>query len=221
VTISRRHTLILGATAAAAGLAGLTPARAQGEVTIDPAKLMAPVGLPDHVLGNKDAKVTVIEYGSAQCPHCGNFHRDVFPELKSKYIDTGKIKFIFRPFALSIYDVVVFMLAEIAGPDQFYTVLDAYYDNQEKWDFAEYDPSRTKEEADAIKAIALQLGFTEDSYKQALTNRDWPQRIQDHRDQAVNDFKVTGTPTFFVNGKQMVGEQTIDELAAAIDPLLA
>src|SRR6185312_16192654 len=116
--------------------------------------------------GNKDAKVTVIEYGSAQCPHCGNFHRDVFPELKSKYIDTGKIKFIFRPFALSIYDVVVFMLAEIAGPDQFYAVLDAYYNSQEKWDFAEYDPSRTKEEADAIQAIALQLGFTEDSYKQ-------------------------------------------------------
>ena len=74
---------------------------------------------------------------------------------------------------------------------------------------------------DAIEAIALQLGFTKDSFEQALTNQDWPKRIQAQRDQAVNDFKVSGTPTFYINGKQMVGEQTIDDLSKAIDPLLA
>ncbi len=212
--ISRRNTLIMAAAASAVSICGLGAARADDAVTIDEAKLMAPAGLPDHVLGGKDAKVTVIEYGSATCPHCGRFHKDVYPALKAKYIDTGKIKFIFRPFALNTLDLVVFMLAEIAGPDQYYTVIDTFYDNQDKW-----VPSQTPK--DAIQAIALQLGFTPDSFGQALTNQELPKGIQAQRDQASNDFKVTGTPTFYVNGKQMVGEQTIEALSAAIDPLLA
>ncbi|MDR3471886.1 MAG: thioredoxin domain-containing protein [Devosia sp.] len=213
--ISRRQSLILAAAASAAGAIGLKPAFAQdAPVTIDPAKLMQPVGLPDHVLGNKDAKVTVIEYGSATCPHCGRFHHDVYPALKTKYIDSGKIAFIFRPFALNVFDVVVFMLAEIAGPDHYYNVIDTFYDTQDKW-------VSSDKPKDAIQTIALQLGFTQDSFDQALTNQDWPKRIQDQRDQAVNDFKMSGTPTFYINGKQLVGEQTLDEMSAAIDPLLA
>ncbi|HTJ58594.1 MAG TPA: DsbA family protein [Devosiaceae bacterium] len=213
--ISRRQTLILAAAASAASVAGLGTARADDPVvTIDPAKLMAPAGLPDHVLGNKASKVTVIEYGSATCPHCGRFHHDVYPLLKSKYIDNGKIQFIFRPFALNVFDVVVFMLAEIAGPDHFYNVIDTFYDNQDKW-------VSSDKPKDAIEAIALQLGFTADSFNQALTNQEIPKEIQAARDQAVNDFQVSGTPTFFINGKQFVGEQTIDQLTAAIDPLLA
>jgi protein-disulfide isomerase len=215
VIISRRQSLILAAAASAASAIGLKPAFAQdAPVTIDPAQLMKPVGLPDHVLGNKDAKVTVIEYGSATCPHCGRFHHDVYPALKTKYIDSGKIAFIFRPFALNVFDVVVFMLAEIAGPDQYYNVIDTFYDNQDKW-------VSSDKPKDAIQAIALQLGFTQDSFEQALTNQDWPKRIQDQRDQATNDFKMSGTPTFYINGKQLVGEQTLDEMSAAIDPLLA
>ncbi|HVW92869.1 MAG TPA: thioredoxin domain-containing protein [Devosia sp.] len=212
--ISRRNTLILGAAATAASFAGLPSARADDDVTIDPAKLMAPAGLPDHVLGNKDSKVTMIEYGSATCPHCGRFHHDVYPLLKQKYIDTNKIAFIFRPFALNVFDVVVFMLAEIAGPDHYYNVIDTFYDNQDKW-------VQSDKPKDAIEAIALQLGFTDDSFNQALTNQDLPKAIQAQRDQAVNDFKVSGTPTFYINGKQMVGEQTIDDLSKTIDPLLA
>ena len=213
--ISRRQSLILAAAASAASAIGLKPAFAQdAPVSIDVAKLMQPVGLPDHVLGNKDAKVTVIEYGSATCPHCGRFHHDVYPAFKTKYIDSGKIQFIFRPFALNVFDVVVFMLAEIAGPDHYYAVIDTFYDNQDKWVQAD-------KPKDAIMAIALQLGFTQDSFEQALTNQEWPKKIQDQRDQAVNDFKMSGTPTFYVNGKQLVGEQTLDEMSAVIDPLLA
>ena len=217
--ITRRQTLIMAAAASALSFAGLGTARADDQVTIDPKTLMAidpKATLPDVPLGDKSAtpKVVLIEYGSATCPHCGRFHKDVYPQLKSKYIDTGKIQFIFRPFALNVFDVVVFMLAEIAGPDQYYNVIDTFYDNQDKW--VEADKPK-----DAIEAIALQLGFTKDSFEQALTNQDWPKRIQAQRDQAVNDFKVSGTPTFYINGKQMVGEQTIDDLSKAIDPLLA
>jgi protein-disulfide isomerase len=213
VIISRRETLVLAAAAAAVSVAGLSGTALAADVTIDEAKLMASLPLPDHVLGNKDAKVTVIEYGSAECPHCGRFHKDVYPGFKTKYVDTGKVKFIYRPFALNVFDLAIFTLAEIAGEDHFYNVIDTFYDNQDKWDGVE-------KEGDAIQAIALQLGFTTDSYKQALTNQEWPNRIQQSRDQASTSFQVTGTPTFFVNGKQMVGEQTIEQLSAAIDPLL-
>ncbi len=94
--ITRRQTLIMAAAAGVASAAGLRPAWADDQVTIDPAKLMAtdPAGLSDHVLGNKTAKVTVIEYGSAGCPHCGAFHKDTYPGFKTKYIDSGKIAFI-------------------------------------------------------------------------------------------------------------------------------
>jgi protein-disulfide isomerase len=220
VILSRRQTLIMAAAASAGSLIGLGSAEAQdAPVTIDPKQLMAidpKAQLPDVPLGDKSAnpKVVLIEYGSATCPHCGRFHKDVYPLLKSKYIDTNKIQFIFRPFALNVFDVVVFMLAEIAGPDQYYNVIDTFYDNQDKW--VEADKPK-----DAIESIALQLGFTKDSFDQALTNQDWPKRIQAQRDKAVNDFKVNGTPTFFINGKQMVGEQTIDDLSKAIDPLIA
>jgi protein-disulfide isomerase len=212
--INRRQSLILAAVAAAAGVAGLGPARADDPVTIPMDKLMAPGALPDHVLGNKDAKVTVIEYGSAECPHCGRFHATVYPDFKKKYIDTNKIAFIYRPVPLNVYDVAIFTLAEIAGDANYYKVIDTYYDNQDKWDGVD-------KEGDAIKAIALQLGFTDDSYNQALTNQDWPKRIQQSGEDASTNFQISGTPTFFVNGKQMVGEQTLDDLSAAIDPLLA
>lgn len=214
--ISRRQTLVLAAAAGAAGLTGLRPAFADAQVTIDPAKLAAPAGgWKDVVLGDKSAtpKVTMIEYGSATCPHCGRFHHDVYPLLKQKYIDTGKIAFIFRPFALNVFDVVVFMLAEIAGPDHYYQVIDTFYDNQDKW--VQSDTPK-----DAIEAIALQLGFTKDSFEQALTNQDIPKAIQALDDQATKDFQVNGTPTFYINGKQLVGEQTIDDLSKTIDPLL-
>jgi protein-disulfide isomerase len=216
VIINRRQGLILAAAATAASAIGLGSARADDPVvTIDPAKLLAPgQQLPDHVLGNKASKVTVIEYGSAECPHCGRFHAEVYPAFKKKYIDSNKIAFIYRPFPLNVFDIAVFTLAEISGDANFYKVIDTYYDNQDKWDGVD-------KEGDAIKAIALQLGFTEDSYNQALTNQDWPKRIQQSGEDAANNFQVSGTPTFFVNGKQMVGEQTLDDLSAAIDPLLA
>jgi protein-disulfide isomerase len=72
-----------------------------------------------------------------------------------------------------------------------------------------------------MQQIALQLGFTKDSFEKALTNQALFNALEKMRDQAVNDFKVTGTPTFFINGKQLVGEQTLDQISAVIDPLLA
>ena len=153
--INRRQSLILAAAATAASAIGLGSARADTPVTIDPALLLAPGALPDHVLGNKSSKVTVIEYGSAECPaRAAASMPKVYPAFKKKYIDSNKIAFIYRPFPLNrVFDIAVFTLAEISGCDaNFYNVIDTFYDNQDKWDGVD-------KEGDAIKAIALQLGF--------------------------------------------------------------
>jgi protein-disulfide isomerase len=215
VKFTRRDTLMLAAAASAAGLAGLGTAQAQEEGKMfDVAKLMAPMGVPDHVEGAADAKVTVIEYASPTCPHCAAFHNDVYPQFKTDYIDSGKIKFVLRPFVRNVLDAVVFLVAEAAGPEAYHNVVATYFKTQDTW--AASDKPR-----DALLAIALQLGFTEESFEAALTNQDLFKAMEAMREQALNEFGLTGTPTFYVNGKQLTGDKTLEELAAEIDPLLA
>lgn len=214
--LSRRDTLVLGAVASAAGLLGLnSPVLAEDGQTYDVAKLMTlPEGITDHVLGPADAKVTVIEYASPTCPHCARFANDVYPAFKEKYIDTNKVRFILRPFVRNVLDAVIFLVAEAAGPEKYHDVVDTYFKTQDTWIVS--DKPR-----DALEAVAIQLGFTKESFEAALTNQDLFTAMEKVREQASKDFGLSGTPTFYVNGKQMSGEKTLEELSAEIDPLLA
>lgn len=213
---TRRETLVLGAAATVAGIVGFSGAAQAQETgkTYDVAKLMAPAGVADHPEGPADAKVTVIEYASPTCPHCAAFKNDVYPGLKAEYIDTNKIQFISRPFVRNVLDAVVFLVAEAAGPEKYHDVVGTYFKTQDTW-------MTSDKPRDAMLAIALQLGFTEESFEAALTNQDLFKGMETLREQAMNEFGLTGTPTFYVNGKQMTGDQTLEALAAAIDPLLA
>ena len=211
---TRRETLILAAAASALSVTGIGAAQAADGEMIDQAKLMAPNGLPDKVLGSPDAKVTVIEYASPTCPHCAIFSNETLPEFKKQYVDTGKVKFILRPFVRNVLDAVVFLLAEAAGDDQYHNVVDTFFKTQDQW--AASDKPR-----DAILVIAKQLGFTDSSFEAALTNQDLFKGMETLREQAINDFKLEGTPTFYINGKKLSGEKTIEQMAAEIDPLLS
>ncbi|GGF31348.1 disulfide bond formation protein DsbD [Youhaiella tibetensis] len=211
---TRRETLILAAAASALSVTGIGAAQAADGEMIDQAKLMAPDGLPDKVLGSPDAKVTVIEYASPTCPHCAIFSNETLPEFKKQYVDTGKVKFILRPFVRNVLDAVVFLLAEAAGDDQYHNVVDTFFKTQDQW--AASDKPR-----DAILVIAKQLGFTDSSFEAALTNQDLFKGMETLREQAINDFKLEGTPTFYINGKKLSGEKTIEQMAAEIDPLLS
>ena len=223
MNLTRRDTLAMAAAVSALSLAGIGSAKAQDGQTVDVAKLMAPNGLPDRVLGSAEAKVTVIEYASPTCPHCATFHNTVYPEFKTQYIDTGKVQFILRPFVRNVLDAVVFMLAEAAATgagegaaasEAYHNVVETYFRTQETWATAESP-------RDAILEIAKQLGFTEESFDAALTNQTLFTGMESLRDQSLNEFGLTGTPTFYVNGKQLTGDKTLEELAAEIDPLLA
>jgi len=213
VTLTRRDTLILAASASIASFYGLGLAQAQEGTSHDVAKLAA-VELPDRVLGSAEATVTVIEYASPTCPHCAAFHNNVYPQFKTDYIDTGKVKFILRPFVRNVLDAVVFMLAEAAGEDQYHSVIETYFKTQDQWGTSETP-------RDAILAIAKQLGFTDESFDAALTNQELFAAMETMRQQALDEFKLEGTPTFYINGKQLTGDKTLEQLKAEIDPLLA
>jgi len=233
VKLTRRETLTLAAAATVLGAAGAPSLvlAAEGDVH-DTVRLMAPAGLPDKVLGSADAPVTVIEYASPTCPHCAVFSNDVLEPFKEKYVATGQVKLILRPFARNTLDAAIFMLAEAAADavdegsevaegefsqaavEAYDNVLATFFRTQQSW-------GTSDKPLDAVRAVATQLGFSEETFQAALTDQELFSAIEAMRDQALNDFGLEGTPTFYINGKQLTGNKTLDQLSAEIDPLLA
>jgi protein-disulfide isomerase len=166
----------------------------------------------DVVLGSDKAPVTVIEYASMTCPHCAHFSADTFPELKKRYIDTGKVRFIFREFPLDALAAAGFMLARCAGKDKFLPIIETLFAKQSDW--------VVQKPIEPLKAIAKQFGFTEESFNQCLANQKVLDNIQAVRDRAAQKLLVNSTPTFFINGKRLQGDVSIEALAKAIDPYL-
>lgn len=206
--ITRRAVLLSGAALAAAALA--SPALAQ-DVTVDPAELLKPPALGDMALGADDgAKVTIVEYASATCPHCARFHNEVYGKLKSEYIDTKKIRFIFREFPLNDAALAAFMIARAAPKEAYFGLIDIYFETLETW---------AQNPAQGLLNIAKQAGFTEEKFNATLRDQNLAKGIMEIHDGGVK-FGVKGTPTFFINGKSYEGEITFDAMKAAIDPLL-
>ncbi|UXN73691.1 DsbA family protein [Devosia sp. A8/3-2] len=211
---TRRDTLILAAAASALSLCGVATANAAEGDVVDRAKLMAPAGgMTDHIRGSDTAPVTVIEYASPTCPHCATFATTVKPDFVAAYVNTGKVKLITRPFVRNVLDAAVFMLAEAAGPTNYDNVLATYFKTQNDW-------AASEAPRDKILEIAKQLGFTRETFDAALTNQALFTGMEAMRDQALNDFGLQGTPTFYVNGKTLTGDKTLEQLAAEIDPLV-
>jgi protein-disulfide isomerase len=219
LTLSRRQ---LFTTAAIVAFTGAGSAGAILSGLIEPAKADAPE--PDQaelakagpegdiVLGSDKAPVTIIEYASMTCPHCAHFSTDTFPELQKRYIDTGKVRYIFREFPLDPLSAAGFMLARCAGKDKFMPVVETLFAKQLDW--------MVQKPIEPLRAIAKQFGFTEESFDQCLANQHVLDGIQEVRDRAAEKLGVNSTPTFFVNGQKLTGDQSIDALAKVIDPYL-
>jgi protein-disulfide isomerase len=166
-------------------------------------------------LGPKDASVTIIEYASMTCPHCAAFTHDVFPQLKKEYIDTGKIRFIFREFPLDQAALAASALARCVAKDdseKYFTLIDIIFKQQN--DLAT-DPFAT------ITRIGKQAGFSEQMIKACVQDDPKIQKgILDDRQYANEKLKVNSTPSFFVNGTLVKGETSFDAFKKMIDPLL-
>jgi protein-disulfide isomerase len=176
-------------------------------------ELMAGEALPDIALGSSDAPVTIIEYASMTCPHCAAFYATSFPDLKSKYIDTGKVRFIFREFPLDPLAAAASMLARCAGDDKRNAIVDLLFAQQKNWAF-------TQKPLEALAGVLKQTGMSQSGFDACLKNQDLYNKIAKVHDHAAEKFSVTATPTFFINGKKENGEMPPDALAKLIDPLL-
>jgi protein-disulfide isomerase len=220
---SRRQLLIAAGTLgiAGAGIGGafiprlVGPAQAAAS-DVTQADLAKPAPDGDIVLGSDKAPVTIIEYASMTCPHCAHFSATTFPELEKRYIDTGKVRFIFREFPLDRLAAAGFMLARCAAKDggskKYMAVVETLFAKQDQWVVEKPVP--------ALKDIAKQFGFTEQSFDACLTNQKVLDDIQAVRNRAAEKLGVNSTPTFFVNGKKLVGDVSIDAMAKEIDSYL-
>lgn len=166
-------------------------------------ELLKPGPLAEMELGAKDAPITVIEYASMTCSHCADFHNKVYPEFKARYIDTGKVRFIFREFPLDPLAAGAFMLARCTE-DNYFGFVEMLFRHQEGW-------TRTNDPVTALFELSKQAGFTEQSFDKCLSNQRLLDGINEVRDRAERLFDVDSTPTFFVNGQIARGVQTIDD----------
>ena len=212
--LSRRRFAAASAALALAGaeLLRLTLAAKADNGTVDLAELAKAGPDGDVALGSDKAPVTIIEYASMTCPHCAHFSTATFPELQKRYIDTGKVRFIFREFPLDALAAAGFMLARCAGKDKFIPVIEALFAKQPEW--------MVQKPVPPLMEIAKQFGFSQESFNQCLANQQVLDSIQAVRDRGSEKLGVNSTPTFFVNGKKLVGDQSIDQLAKEIDPYL-
>jgi protein-disulfide isomerase len=185
------------------------PAAAQGAAALD---LLVPPPLGDRTLGKDDAPVTIVEYASMTCPHCAHFHETVYPELKKRYIDEGKVRFIFREFPLDPLAAGASMLARCADKDKFYPLIETLFQQQRQWAVEKPIPK--------LLALAKQAGMSEQTFNACLSDQKMLDAMQAEQKRATDKFGVNSTPTVFVNGKKVVGGTTIEDLAKIIDPLL-
>ena len=215
--ISRREFCQRTATVALAtavlGVSSLPPfvdqARAQ---TVSDAEMMKPDILPDMVMGSNKATVTVIEYASMTCPHCAQFNEITFPELKKRYIDTGKIRYIFREFPLDSLAAAAFMLARCTGETdsaKYFAMIDTLFRQQRTW--------AVEKPLAPLLVIAKQAGFTQQTFDACLANQKVLDGIESMRQRGATVFKVESTPTFFVNGVKHPGALEIEQFAKLID----
>jgi protein-disulfide isomerase len=184
----------------------------QPEGSVDVDKLMQPGPLPDMQLGKDDAPVTIVEYASMTCPHCAHFDIVTLPDLKKKYIDTGKARLILREFPFDPRAEAGFMLAR-CSKDKYFAMVDVLFRQQENW-------VRSDDAKSALLQISKLAGFTQESFKACLTDQKLLEDIRAVKNRGEKDFGVDATPTFFINGKKYPGAMSIEEMSAIIDPLL-
>jgi protein-disulfide isomerase len=219
--MNRRTLLTLAATAGGTALVGAFGAgnllTAAGDMVITPAlaaidkdALMEPGPLGDIGLGDPSAPNVVIEYASMTCSHCAAFHAETWPAFKEKYVDTGKVYFILREYPLDALATAAFMLARCGPKERYYPLVDLMFDRQGEWAFTD-NPKQ------ALLTFVRQAGFTEESFNACLTNKEIQDAVLAVKNRASNEFGVSSTPTFFINGELHRGELSIDD----IDEILA
>ena len=159
-------------------------------------------------LGDANAPVVLEEFASLTCHHCATFHSNVLPKLKEKYINTGKLKFIYRDFPLDIFALRASQVARCVGDDKFFTFIDVFYKNQRKWITSD-DPLKS------LLQMARQGGMSGEDFRQCVGHEGMEDALLKNRLQYQKRWKITATPTLVLNGKKF--EASLDTLEKAIE----
>jgi protein-disulfide isomerase len=191
-------------------LAGAAPPTPVG--TTDMSKALEPGPLKEISVGDA-AGVPVIEYGSLTCPHCAHFDKDVWPAFKEAYIDTGKVRYIFREYSRNKLDVAAFMLARCVGDDKAFATIELLFANQEQWAFVE-------KPIDALAATLRPTGMTREGLVACLNDQAMANSLVQIVQNAQEKYDIRGTPTFIIDGKIYGGALSIEELDAIVKPLV-
>ena len=203
---------VFSAAALAANGALAAGAAPDPDRTVDMATVLKPGPLPELTMGDASG-LPMVEYGSLTCPHCAAFSREIFPELKKDYIDTGKVRFIFREFSRNPLDVAAFVLARCIGDDKAYAAIELLFSQQDKWAFVD-------KPLEPLIAAMRPAGLTHDQAMACLKDQTKADAMVAIGKRATDEIKMTGTPTFVIDGKVYGGELTIDQLKAILDPLI-
>lgn len=207
-----------GIALAALILIGSAPVLAQNKVVEPPAPsgTVADLKLTDkeYAMGPADAKVVLVEYASLTCPHCAQFHTSVLPDIKKEFVDTGKIRYVYRDFPLDRLALGAAMVARCAGRDSFFGFIDTFYAAQGQW-------SRASNPISALGNLAKLGGMSQSKFETCLKDVEVQNGILQQRLEASNEFKVQATPTVFVNGERYGGGMTLDQMRTLLNRKLA
>jgi protein-disulfide isomerase len=169
------------------------------------------VSADDMAMGAATAKVTVNEYASASCPHCARFNNEVMPQFKKKYIDTGKVRYVFHEFLTppQQFAAAGFLLARCAGPGKYFDVLDAIFRDQE-------NIYKSNDLRGGLLRIAQSMGMTEKQFTDCISDEKALNAVNARAEKAATQDHIEATPTFIINGVKYEGEQTLAQLDAAV-----
>lgn len=192
----------------------------QGDV--DMAAALKPGPLPEMALGDEKAKVTIIEYMSMTCPHCANFHNKTFDAIKTKYIDTGKVRFIIREFPFDPVATAAFMLArcspqnaaELATPAQYFPMVSMLFKQQRGW----ASPADGNVRNALLQTVKL-AGYSQQTFEACLTNQKLLDQVNAVVKRGADEFGVNSTPTFLIGGKKYSGDMSVESMSKLIDSL--
>lgn len=208
-------------TAPAAGTEATKPGPVADAHAAPSASAPAPAARPDIVIGKADAPVTIVEYASPTCPHCAAFHETLFPQIKARFVDTGQAKYIFREFPTPpaefayIGGVLARCVAEKNGPEGYMAVLGTLFRNQHPQDATKSWIFGADPKAELLK-IAAQAGMDAGQFEACLKRQDLVDLINANVKEADEKYKITGTPSFVINGK-LTKVGSIDDFAKAVE----
>jgi protein-disulfide isomerase len=210
--LSRRNVVAALTMMSGLGFSGAAVAQTapKPDSIVDMTKALAPGPLPELSVGDPNG-LPVIEYGSATCPHCAHFDHDVWPTFKKAYVDTGKVRYIFREYSRNDLDVAAFMLARCVGDDKAFATIELLFASQDSWAFG-------NNPLEGLMTAVRPTGMSRDKAAACLNDQAKADAVAQIAKTADDAFKISGTPSFIIDGKVYGGALSNGELDAILKP---